>query len=281
MHLRCAARSLLFVASLATAGACTPTGEFSLLTYNVHGLPGSVTGDDTEARMRAISPHLNDFDVAAIQENFFYGVALAESVEGRLAYHFTEMRPGAVTNGGLSVFSTLPASYTGGDPWQVCNGYLDAANDCLASKGFELVRLAVPFTPIEIDLYDLHLDAGNSPADDAARAAQTEQLLAAIETESAGRAVMVAGDFNMSIDDPEDVPIRDRLLSGAGLTDACAAVGCLEPDHIDQLFFRGGDTVAIDVTSWSRDESFVDDQGAPLSDHSPIVFGVAYGPVQP
>ncbi len=260
------------------AAGCQSTGELRVLTYNVHGLPDIITGDDTEARMLAISPMLNAFDLAAIQENFFYSAALSGDVEGRFAYHFTERKPGTIAPGGLSAYSVLPAGETGGDPWEACNGVLDAANDCLASKGFQFLRIVVPFTPISFDVYNLHMDAGNSDADDTARAAQAEQLLAAIDAQSAGQAVMVLGDFNLSIDDPEDVPILDAIQAGARLTDACTAVSCPEPDHIDQLFFRSGDATALTITSWMRDESFVDESGTPLSDHSAIVFGVGYGP---
>ena len=199
---------VLVAAAVATfAAGCQSSGEIRVLTYNVHGLPDIITGDDTEARMLAISPRLNEFDLAAIQENFFYSAALSGDVEGRFAYHFTERKPGTIAPGGLSVYSVLPAGEIGGDPWEACNGYLDAANDCLASKGFEFLRIVVPFTPISFDVYDLHMDAGNSAADDTARAAQAEQLLSAIDAQSAGQAVMVLGDFNLSIDDPEDVPI--------------------------------------------------------------------------
>lgn len=279
MELRSFGLPVLVATAVATfAAGCQSSGEIRVLTYNVHGLPDIITGDDTEARMLAISPRLNEFDLAAIQENFFYSTALSGSVEGRFAYHFTERKPGTIAPGGLSVYSVLPAGETGGDPWEACNGYLDAANDCLASKGFQFLRIVLPFTAISFDVYNLHMDAGGSAADDVARAAQAEQLLAAIEAQSAGRAVMVLGDFNLSIDDPEDVPILDAVRTGAGLTDACTAVACPEPDHIDQLFYRSGAATALTITSWTRDESFVDESGTPLSDHSAIVFGVGYAP---
>ena len=81
----------LLLAALTGCGGPTTTdeaGELRLLTYNVHGLLPAITGDDTPARMRAISPMLGSFDVAAIQENFFNSEELMEDAPHAHAAHF-------------------------------------------------------------------------------------------------------------------------------------------------------------------------------------------------
>ena len=54
--------------------ACTeplPTqGSFSVLSYNVHGLPSVITGDDTPDRMLQIAPLLIEHDLIGLQEDF-------------------------------------------------------------------------------------------------------------------------------------------------------------------------------------------------------------------
>jgi len=45
-------------------------GALRALTYNVHGLPPELTGDDTAARMAQIAPLLDGFDVVGLQEDF-------------------------------------------------------------------------------------------------------------------------------------------------------------------------------------------------------------------
>src|SRR3989344_2065416 len=66
---------LAIVASLATCGStpisCEQT-EISVVSYNVHGLPESVTGTSPAENISQISPLLKPYDIAAIQESFFY-----------------------------------------------------------------------------------------------------------------------------------------------------------------------------------------------------------------
>ena len=45
-------------------------GTFSTLTYNVHGLPSQITGDDTTNRMEQIAPKLKEYDFISLQEDF-------------------------------------------------------------------------------------------------------------------------------------------------------------------------------------------------------------------
>ena len=77
--IRSAVVVLLIWASLACSLTACPVGdppvqpaegELSFLTYNVHGLPPQITGDDTAARMVEIGPLLRPFDVVGLQEDF-------------------------------------------------------------------------------------------------------------------------------------------------------------------------------------------------------------------
>ena len=71
------------IASLTTCGSgpinCGEA-EISVVTYNVHGLPESVAGTHPKDNMPLISPLLNDYDIVAIQEDFFYHHLLASSI---------------------------------------------------------------------------------------------------------------------------------------------------------------------------------------------------------
>ena len=44
--------------------------ELEVLTYNVHGLPSVVTGDDTEERIQQIAPLLSSYELIGLQEDF-------------------------------------------------------------------------------------------------------------------------------------------------------------------------------------------------------------------
>jgi len=251
------------------------TGQLSLLSYNVHGLPPGVTGDDTEARMRAISPRLAAFDVAALQEDFFYSELLTEAVEPTRVHRFHVTLPGRVTHSGLTLVSALPVAATHGESWTTCHGLLDSASDCLGSKGFQLSRLTLA-PGVEVDIVNLHLEAGGGDEDEQARAQQVEQLLGALAIRSEDRALIVAGDTNLHPDDEADRPLLERLRAGGGLEDVCEATACPEPDHIDRFLFRSGEGLVLRAESWTRLTDFVDEADRPLSDHPALVARFAW-----
>jgi hypothetical protein len=53
-------------------------------------------------------------------------------------------------------------------------------------------------------------------------------------------------------------------------------VDCPEPNHIDQMYIRSGDEIALYVFSWERMTSFIDQQGVELSDHPAIMSQIRW-----
>ncbi|TDJ64539.1 MAG: hypothetical protein E2O37_06575 [Proteobacteria bacterium] len=95
---------------------------------------------------------------------------------------------------------------------------------------------------------------------------------------SFARAMIVAGDINSrpgrapgNDEPPSDDEILARLLSGAGLVDACKVVQANTCDNqIDHMMYRSGDGVVLQAIDWHIDEDFIDEDGSPLSDHAAI-----------
>jgi endonuclease/exonuclease/phosphatase family metal-dependent hydrolase len=125
-----------------------------------------------------------------------------------------------------------------------------------------------------VDVYDAHFDAGRSTGDATARDAQVTQIADAIAAQSAGKAIIVAGDTNMNADDEATF---QKLLTTTGLTDACRALSCAEPARYDRVMFRSSASVKLSAKSWHV-ESFVDAAGNPLSDHDPVSVELAIAP---
>lgn len=264
--------------------ACAPapdheatTGEFTALTYNVHGLPEFITGDDTAGRIAQIAPLLADYPVIGLQEAFRDDdlATLTAGAPDTTAAAFTDPVDNTRAYGsGLAVFAALPGAGTYTEHFTDCFGTVDAASDCLASKGILAVRLLVGAGLV--DVYSIHLEAGGSDDDAAARTAQVEQIVAAMNGWSAGNAIIFLGDTNVDIDDARERPQLERLLSGAGLEDACERLQCPEPNHIDRILFRSGEALALDAVDWRVAPEFVDASGAPLSDHPAIAGTFAW-----
>ncbi|MGH9194010.1 MAG: hypothetical protein ACRDZ0_16245, partial [Acidimicrobiales bacterium] len=96
--------------------------------------------------------------------------------------------------------------------------------------------------------------------------------------ESAGRPVIVGGDFNLNTDRAPDGGVFDTFLAATGLTDVCAVVDCGDDaDRIDKFVFRSGGGVTIQPLEhrFERDR-FRREDGAPLSDHDALAVKFAW-----
>lgn len=297
-----------------TEPAGATSGGFSLLSYNVAGLPQEISKEKPGTNLQKISPHLDDYDVVITQEDFDWWKpgGLADGLDftqyhERLradAHHEyrTDQHPGPEAVGidieadrpnmelgdGLGVLSIYPITDTVRVPWDSCFGEFDSgASDCLAMKGFLVTRLQVA-DGVVIDLYDLHGEAGGGAEDQAIQAEDFQQLAEYIRQNSKGRPVIVGGDTNLHTDPPgpdahedsadgEDLEIWDRFLEATGLTDTCEATACDDPGRIDKIAFRSD--AGIELTPKSHEfqtDVFVDEQGEDLSDHQALEVRFAW-----
>jgi endonuclease/exonuclease/phosphatase family metal-dependent hydrolase len=187
----------------------------------------------------------------------------------------------------LSVFPLTPVYR---ETWERCFGQLDKGADCLTDKGFALVQ--VELSPgLSFDLYDVHTDAGLDPGSSEARADNFRQLARTIAERSAGRAVIVAGDFNERYSTNGET--LATFLAETGLKDVwvelenegqipnapCTRVlNDLRCERIDKVLYRSSRELTLMPLSDSVEtQKFRDPQGKPLSDHEPVavVFGYA------
>ena len=253
------------------AGNPATSGEVTFLCYNVHGLPALITGDNTAGRMTAIAPLLNDFDFVALQEDFMpnnHAILVNASTHTQHVWFDVLFDQARIYGSGLSVFGDSMPVEPHHEHYGACNGVFDGANDCLSSKGFQMVQYELA-PGVEVDVYNTHLDAGGGSADDDARADQVDQLLSAIAQLSPDRAVVLMGDMNLEEDDPNEAPTLQHLITSAGFTDACDALACPEPGRIERILFRSGASVSLDVQTWTNEAAFEND-GQPLSDHPAV-----------
>lgn len=284
---------------LAPVGAAEPiTGEFSSLTYNVAGLPEGLSSSQPATNTPYISPLLNPYDLVLVQEDWQYpdppppppftGIMVFHDLlvaDATHPYRSTPMplplgtdpvRPTAFVSDGINRLSRLPFGPIDRTMWPDCFGGADTSDggaaDCLSMKGFSVATTELA-PGVEVDVYNLHGEAGNTPLDKQYRAEGYAVLADYISSHSAGHAVIIGGDFNLHTDRPDDKAVFDDLLDTAGLTDVCAVVDCGEDvDRIDKFVFRsGGDVTLTPLSHTFEYETFVrPGDGAPLSDHEPL-----------
>lgn len=252
-------------------------GNFQILTYNIHGLPSAVTEDDTPARIAQLSPMLNDFPLVALQEDWDsenHNVILENTDHPYDDFFDEKIEADKQYGSGLAFLSQLEFLSIEHTHYLECNGYLDGASDCFASKGFQFVE--VPLNAEQsIHIYNTHLEAGGGDEDNAARETQVAQLLEAFEANSSDTPMIFLGDSNLHYDDPNDAPLLD-LFFDAGLEETCLLVDCPEPNNIDKIFIRSSSSVTLTVDEWKREESFVDSEGVDLSDHPAISARISW-----
>jgi endonuclease/exonuclease/phosphatase family metal-dependent hydrolase len=280
--------SLVLFTSLSaapSAAAPAPTaasGTFSVLTYNVAGLPELITDPDQQrpsVNTPVIGRRIEPYDVVHVQEDFNYHAALYANNDHP---HRTPTSGGVPFGDGLNTLSHLPYSDFQRVRWDECNG-----TDCLTPKGFTASRVRLA-EGVYVDLYNVHANAGVADADLAARRANLTQLTRFIERHSAGNAVVVAGDTNTRYTRTGD-NIRE-LADTLGLADAwveherggdrpaagspalvcetgAPTDGC---EVVDKILFRSSAFVDLRLADYRNDHAdFLDEDGRMLSDHYP------------
>jgi len=254
--------------------------SLSVLTYNTHGLPSWLAGDDPPARYPLLLEKAARFDVVLLQEDFAHqpivdaGKRHPLLVRGNGAWRGWPVFQGA----GLTLLAHLAALASPVlAPYELCHGWLSAANDCFGHKGYLMQRLQLA-GGAAIDVWNTHLDAGAGDGDQSAREFQLQRLAAAIARHSGARAVIAGGDFNLDWDEPSERALLERFLARAGLAIAARTPEGAWRSRLDYLLYRPAADTALAVREAGMARDFVGPAGAPLSDHPAIfaVFEVGY-----
>ncbi|MFT4614458.1 MAG: hypothetical protein ACI9NT_001603 [Bacteroidia bacterium] len=268
------------------------SGEFLALSYNVAGLPQVLSGSSPETNTPLISPLLNGYDLVLVQEDWktpepnplaplrlYHEVLEAQATHpyqsdpAPLPLGEDPRRPGALVSDGMNRFSQFPFGDVFRQAWEGCD---NNSSDCLAFKGFSVARTEL--TPgVCVDVYNVHGEAGNDAGDQALKIINTRDLVSFMQMFSAGRAIVIGGDFNMRLRRPHDADNLNYLTTETGLANACAILGNVDEEAIDKFFFRSSDILTLTPTSCRFEtDVFVTADSEPLSDHDALAVGFAW-----
>jgi len=256
--------------------------EFTLASYNVQARPYL---DEAAVKLPQISPKLNAFDVALIQECFERNDLLWSEAEHPNKVYFGRLDvPWRPVGSGLSALSRLPVSGVEHVHFRASGEFQNR----LASKGVQLVRLVVGGMPV--DVYNTHMEAGDRPEAHTARDAQAREMAAFVKAQSPeSHAVILTGDFNMGPkqDRPYDPDRRghystaeDRdkraasfaiIVDSLGVRNAQIDLDGEIKEDIEHFLYRDGNGVKLTPLSLARDDTFADANGHRLSDGAPLV----------
>jgi len=284
-------------------------GTFTVLAYNVAGLPLGFSGSTPEVNNALISPRLNAFDLVAVQEDFgfhedltsaivhpFQSIKDTTDVQATIDLAASLGLPPPELGDGLNTFSFHPFDEFTRVTWTDCFGVLEDGSDCLAPKGFSFARHEVE-PGLFIDVYDLHADAGGDVDSLAARRANLRQLADFIVAHSAGEALIVLGDTNSRY--TRDGDILPEFVATTGVSDVwielvrggvvppigpslddCADFAAATCERVDKIFYRSSDEIELVALAHDVPSDWVDGAGVQLSDHEPVVaeFEVTFVP---
>jgi hypothetical protein len=279
----------------APSATAADSGTFSVLSYNVAGLPEAISSASTprESSTTAIGQRVAPYDIVHVEEDFNYHAYLYAG-DTNHAYR-TATSGGAGIGSGLNTLSKIP--YDGDDferaRWNSCQ--VDSG-DCLTPKGFTFMRERLA-EGVYVDFYNLHTNAGTNDGDLASRADNLNQLTAFIRTHSAGNAVVVMGDTNTRYTRSGDTIAE--FAAANGLTDpwvqlirggtppakgsdalVCDQTGPTVPNTcevVDKVLYRSSRLVSLNATSYNNEHAkFLTDAGLMLSDHDPISVGFSW-----
>ncbi|WP_347330375.1 jacalin-like lectin [Marinimicrobium locisalis] len=284
-------RFLGIVMALAFSAHVGAGESLGVLTYNVAGLPDAFSSASPATNTVKISPLLNGYDIVLVQEDFSYHSDLVS----QLNHSYQSPHSGDIAMGdGMNRFAFTGVTDFSRVQWDDCHGVFDAGTDCLTPKGYSFSRMTLNNGAV-VDVYNLHADAAVDAQSNAARASNLMQLLSAIETVSAGHAVIVAGDTNSRY---TRTPDKLHEFIDAGFTDvwvatarggnypvsgAPALTDCSNPnsgncERVDKILFRSSPAVQLSLNQAEVPGEFVDENGEPLSDHDPVAahFDVSF-----
>lgn len=264
--------------ALSTAFLTGCQNEFTVTTYNIAALPQGISASNPEKNVPLISKKLGELsrneekEIILVQEDFSYHQELTKNT----GYPYKTEPPEEYESlgDGLNAFSDFEITNHIRQGWRNCNGHFEDGSDCLTPKGFSVAEYEV-VSGVKIDMYNLHMDSGDSLEDEDARKLQTEQFIETFNFRSQGKAAIVAGDYNTS------GYLLFRLKSATGLTDSCDVLACSDPNSIDRILFKNNEYVTLTPLEHRVDSGFfVDENGEPLSDHLPVSvkFKIVAGP---
>lgn len=263
--------------------------SFTVLTYNVAGLPELISSSDPSDNTSKISHLLNDYDIVAVQEDFAYHDELIKNVTSPYLTSHTGNVP---FGDGMNFISKLPFNDCDRVTWRKRHGFFVDGADENIPKGFMYARFQLE-PNVYVDVYTAHADANCDHGSMEARRDNMEQLAQYINTHSAGNAVIVMGDLNSRYTREGD-NFETALLQAYGLQDVWIKLirnGIVPPDStssikhanhinkiefVDKVFYRSSKALALNPVNYNIEiDKFLDFEG-PLSDHNPLMVRFKY-----
>ncbi len=256
------------------------SGSFTTLTYNIGGLLEPFSSSNPSIYTPVISCMVRDYDIVQVQEDFNYHAVLYDTCDNHLYRSSTS--GGMGIGSGLNQLSNFPYM-----DWERVTWTNRSGSDALTPKGFTMARTRIA-EGMYIDFYNLHAQSETTETALANSRSDMLQLIAYIEANSAGNAVIIMGDWNIRYTRSGQ---NIRELLDRGFTDVwiqlmrngnvpefstTALTSCGTPtsgdcEIVDKVLYRNSNYITLTPIEYLiENEKFVYTDGSALSDHWPL-----------
>lgn len=269
-------------------------GEFSVVSFNIKGFPTRLDGIDDNKVRQLVNEYMENkgYDIIAIQENWVRNNALAGALKDvrrvndqtfytpEFPYISDHYQGGNLSYGdGLSTVSKFPfVARQYHEEYRDCDGYYwqlfedsSKSPDCETEKGFTFTKIHIN-KDFVVHFYNTHMDTSGGSV----KQSQYNQLRDHIKNHSAGKAVIVTGDFNDWIDNNQwndGVSKGSKFASELGLYWACGNVQQTNRTNrcsgVDHIAYRG----SSDFFMYPYLEKEIHQS---ISDHNPLATYFRY-----
>ena len=256
------------------------SGSFSTLTYNVAGLLEPISSSKPSIYTPVISCLIKDYSIVQVQEDFNYHAALYDTCDNHLYRSSTS--GGMGIGSGLNQLSNFPYM-----DWDRVTWTNRSGSDALTPKGFTLARTRIA-EGVYVDFYNLHAQSETTDVALANSRSDVLQLLAYIDANSAGNAVIIMGDTNtrytrsgQNIKELLSHGFTDvwiQLMRGGNVPEYSdtALTSCGNPtsgdcEVVDKVLYRNSNYITLTPVEYlMENKKFVYTDGSDLSDHWPL-----------
>ena len=244
------------------------SNPIQILSYNIQGLPTLFLSAKKQKTKKIINESIN-YQIILYQENWMSQKEVFTEilnnhniyVSSKSKYPHMLQRAFNPNGAGLTMGITKEYEilYYEEILFKGCSGYFNKLNDCLASKGFQKMTIFLPQIG-EIDIYNTHLDAGDSPEDKSIRKTQINQMKTYIYDTGMSNPIVIAGDFNMTLSDGDSTLYyfyQDLDLLGKSIK--------TPQPMLDYIFIKNSPRIILRILEYQINHSF---NG--LSDHPAV-----------
>ena len=213
------------------------SSDFNILSFNLHALPPVLARDNPKRRIIKIMDDANSYDIIFFQENWIFSKKYLKKVSPKFNWYIS--KDSGLTTAISKQFLIVDQK---DEFYKDCSGWLFKANDCFSNKGFQYSKVKIDNQILE--LYNTHLDAGNSKSDISVRKLQLNHLIKYIKTYSNSSPLILAGDLNIDYLNKKEINPLDILKNVLKLSQINWSIDkTIHSEMLDYIFYRNTELV--------------------------------------